>query len=201
MRLILATSNKDKIKEIQQIYKDLESFLIVPLNEILEPFEIAENGKTFQENALIKSKAVFESLKNSKLLRENDIVLSEDSGICVDKLNGEPGIHSARYSGGDDQENLKKLCREIERIGGISRAHYCACVGLSSLKGHWSAHGFMCGEVIAKPRGHNGFGYDPIFIPDGFQQTLAELESEIKNSLSHRKKSLDNARYLLRSFI
>ncbi len=127
-----------------------------------------------------------------------DVVLSDDSGICVERLGGKPGIHSARYSGGNAQENLRLLASQIAALeGGISKAHYCACIGISSYVGDYNAHGFMYGQVIAECRGENGFGYDPIFIPQGFDKTLAELSAEIKNSISHRRIALENARYLL----
>lgn len=200
MRLILATSNADKIREIKEIYADLMqdfALKILAWSELLEPFEIEENGTSFQENALLKSRAVFNALKAQGILEKRDIVLSDDSGICVDLLGGAPGIHSARYSGGGAEENLEKLRGEIERCGGISKAHYCACIGISSAQGDYSAHGFMYGKVIAQKRGNNGFGYDPIFIPNGFTKTLAELSSEEKNAISHRKIALENARYIL----
>lgn len=200
MRLILATSNADKIREIKEIYADLmQNFglRILAWSEMTEPFEIEENGSSFQENALIKSRAVFRALDSKGILEERDIILSDDSGICVDLLGGAPGIHSARYSGGGAEENLEKLRGEIERRGGISKAHYCACIGISSAQGDYSAHGFMYGKVIAQKRGNNGFGYDPIFIPNGFTKTLAELSSEGKNAISHRKIALENARYIL----
>lgn len=204
MRFILATSNQDKIKEIRQIYASFSQDFgveILSWDALITPFEITEDGTSFQENALIKSQAVFEALKNQGILGTKDIVLSDDSGICVDKLGGKPGIHSARYSGGDALENLEKLRGEVERLGGISKAHYCACIGINSYAGTYSAHGLMYGQVIAECRGENGFGYDPIFIPQGFDKTLAELSSGEKNSISHRRIALENARYLLRALL
>lgn len=204
MRLILATSNKDKIKEIQQIYASFAKDFgaeILSWDALITPFEIIENGASFQENALIKSKAVFNALKEKGRLKLDDIVLSDDSGICVDKLGGKPGIHSARYSGGGAKENLEKLRYEVEKLGGISKAHYCACIGIGSYAGDFSAHGLMYGQVIAQCRGENGFGYDPIFIPNGFEETLAELSSEVKNAISHRRIALENALYVLRALI
>ncbi|WP_297812351.1 RdgB/HAM1 family non-canonical purine NTP pyrophosphatase [uncultured Helicobacter sp.] len=204
MRLILASSNRDKIREIQEIYRDLardSKLEILAWSEILEPFEIDENGKSFKENALLKSKAVFNALKAQEILEARDIILSDDSGICVDLLGGKPGIHSARYSRGGAEANLEKLRQEVEKLGGISNAHYCACIGISTSIGNYSAHGMMYGKVIAQKRGNNGFGYDPIFIPKGFDKTLAELSSREKNAISHRKIALENAQYLLRSLL
>lgn len=204
MRFILATSNQDKVKEIRQIYAPFSKDFgveILSWDALITPFEIIEDGTSFQENALLKSKAVFNALKKQGILQAKDIILSDDSGICVDKLGGKPGIHSARYSGGGAEANLEKLRGEVERCGGISKSHYCACIGISSAQGDFSAHGLMYGQVIAECRGGNGFGYDPIFIPQGFERTLAELSSEEKNVISHRRIALENARYLLRALL
>ncbi len=200
MRLILATSNLDKIKEIKKIYSHLKNCEILAWDKLITPFEIEENGTTFQENALIKSKSVFRTLKSQNLLTLKDIVLSDDSGICVEALGGKPGIHSARYSGGDSQANLKKLLEEVAKLPNQS-AYYCACIGISSFYGDFSTHGFMYGNVITQARGENGFGYDPMFVPRGFKQTLAELSSEIKNAISHRTIALKRAEYILKALL
>ncbi len=166
MRLILATSNADKIREIKEIYSPLCKELdleILAWDRLITPFDIIENGESFKENALIKSRAVFNALNG--ILSPNDIVLSDDSGICVDALCGKPGIHSARYSGGNAVDNLNLLCAEVAKLPSkTSKAHYCACIAISSVQGDFSAHGFMYGNVISVPRGNNGFGYDPMFI-------------------------------------
>ncbi|WP_299549632.1 RdgB/HAM1 family non-canonical purine NTP pyrophosphatase [uncultured Helicobacter sp.] len=201
MRLILATSNTDKIREIKEIYNPLCKELkaeILAWGTLITPFEIIEDGESFKENALLKSKAVFNALKN--VLNPNDVVLSDDSGICVDALGGKPGIYSARYSGGNAVDNLNLLCAEVAKLPNqTSKAHYCACIGISSIQGDFSAHGFMYGSVISTPKGENGFGYDPMFIPQGFHQTLAELSSEEKNAISHRTQALMHASYILRA--
>lgn len=217
MRIILASKNQDKIREIEQILSDLppkplphitsiqslntstQKFEILNFTQLTQPFEICENGKSFQENALIKSKAIFSHLKSQNLLEKNDIILSDDSGICVDELGGKPGIYSARYSGGDDRDNLNKLLSEVSLLKNkSSKAHFCASIGLSTPFGDFSTHGFLYGRVIDTPRGQNGFGYDPMFIPNGFTQTLAELDTQTKNTLSHRKIALENAKYILK---
>ncbi|WDL70000.1 non-canonical purine NTP pyrophosphatase [Helicobacter winghamensis] len=200
MRLILATSNADKIREIKEIYSPLCKELdleILAWDRLITPFDIIENGESFKENALIKSRAVFNALNG--ILSPNDIVLSDDSGICVDALCGKPGIHSARYSGGNAVDNLNLLCAEVAKLPSkTSKAHYCACIGISSVQGDFSTHGFMYGNVISVPRGNNGFGYDPMFIPQGFNKTLAELSSNEKNAISHRTQALTHASYILR---
>ena len=204
MRWSWATSNQDKLQEIKEIctsfYKD--SLEIIAFSSLIDPFFIKENGTTFQENALLKSNSIFEKLASKKLLTKHDIILSDDSGICVDDLGGNPGIYSARYSGGDDKDNLEKLLLEVANLPTkTSKAHYCACIGISSFYGSFSTHGFMYGQVIAEARGNNGFGYDPMFIPNGFNKTLAQLSNEEKNSISHRKIALKRANYVIEALL
>lgn len=199
MKIILASSNKDKIQEIKKIYNEFE---VISFDELINTFEIEETGSSFKENALIKSKCIFNKLKNKNMLKTDDIVLSDDSGICVNMLGGRPGIYSARYSGGNSIDNLNKLIDEIKNLPNqTSKAHYCACIGISSFYGDFSTHGFMYGDVIAQKRGSNGFGYDPIFIPDGHNKTLAELTENEKNQISHRNKALELAKYIIKAII
>jgi len=194
LKLVLATSNKGKVKEIREY---CEAFEVVPYSELIEEFEIIEDGKTFQENALIKAKAVFQAL-----LQDDVVVLADDSGISVDALGGAPGIYSARFAGvnADDKQNLQKVVEELRKQGlKSSPAHYTAAMAIVSKKGTWSMHGWMYGRVVATPRGQNGFGYDPIFIPNGYEQTLGELNSDVKRGLSHRFKALQLAKTVLQT--
>lgn len=207
MKIVLATSNLDKVKEIKEFLKGYE---IYALSEIIKPFEIVEDGSSFQENALIKSKAVFAKLKELGLEREF-ISLSDDSGISVDALGGEPGIYSARYSDIDesgqmaaknatDASNRAKLISKLNALNlQSSLAHYTACIAISSKFGDYTTHGFMYGEAISEERGTNGFGYDALFIPDGFTKTLGELDNETKLKISHRSKGLEFANFVLKS--
>ncbi len=194
MKLILATGNKGKVREIKEY---CDTFEVIPYTELIEPFEIVEDGNTFKQNAIIKAEAVYDALG-----REDVVVLADDSGISVDALGGEPGIYSARYAGEDasDKDNLFKLVEELKkRALKSSPAHYTAAMALVSKNGVQTVHGWMYGEVIDTPRGENGFGYDPIFIPEGFTKTLGELESDVKKELSHRAKALSLAKMLLRT--
>lgn len=196
MKIVLATGNADKVKEIKEFYKEFE---VYALNEVIKPFEIVEDGKTFKENALIKANAVFNALdKNQK---DEFIVLSDDSGICVDALNGEPGIYSARFSGEDatDKTNRAKLIDELgKRNLSYSNAHYTACIALASKFGSYTTHGFMYGKVIDKERGENGFGYDFMFVPNGYEKTIGELDESIKLQISHRTQGLELAKHILK---
>jgi XTP/dITP diphosphohydrolase len=192
MHIVLATSNKGKVREIKELLHDREVF---PYTDLIEGFEIVEDGNTFKENALIKARAVYKVLKD-----ENAIVIADDSGISVDALGGEPGIYSARYGGENatDKDNLNKLINEVKQKGlDSSRAHYTAAIAIVSKEGESCVHGWMHGDISIYPRGENGFGYDPIFIPSEYGKTLGELDNAVKVSLSHRSKALNLAKILI----
>lgn len=194
MKLILATSNKGKVREIKALYQDFE---VVPYSELIDEFEIVEDGKTFKENALIKARAVYNAIDD-----EDAVVLADDSGISVDALGGEPGVYSARYAGegAGDKDNLYKLIDEL-KVRGIdaSKAYYTAAIAIVTKNSEYSVHGWMYGNVINKAVGEGGFGYDPMFIPLGYDKTLGQLDESIKKALSHRAKALDLARIVLQT--
>ena len=157
MKILLATSNADKVKEIKEFFAEYE---IYTLGEVLDPFEIDECGTSFKQNALIKVRAVHEALK-SKNLQSEFFVLSDDSGICVDALGGAPGIFSARFSGSGatDASNRDKLASELRALNlDSSPAHYTAAIALKCALGEFCTHGFMHGTAITQQRGQNGFG-------------------------------------------
>ncbi|EIX7964243.1 RdgB/HAM1 family non-canonical purine NTP pyrophosphatase [Campylobacter coli] len=195
MKILLATSNKHKVIELKELLKEFE---IYAFDEILTAFEIEENGNSFKENALIKARAVFNALDENQ--KNEFIVLSDDSGICVDVLGGKPGIYSARFSGkGDDKSNRDKLVNEMIKKGfKQSKAHYVAAIAMVGLIGEFSTHGTMHGKVIDTEKGENGFGYDSLFIPKGFDKTLAQLSVDEKNNISHRFKALELAKIILK---
>ena len=189
MKIVLATNNMDKVREIKAYYTEFE---VVALKEICKPFEIEENGISFYENAMIKARAVYARVKELGLENEY-IALSDDSGISVDALGGRPGIYSARYSGesATDASNRAKLITELNKLGlSQSKAFYTACIGICSKFGEYGVHGFMHGKVIDKELGDNGFGYDFMFIPSGFDKTVGQLDESIKLEISHRSKGL-----------
>ena len=189
MKIILASSNKGKLRE----FRELLGMDVVPYKEVVGDIEIVEDGKNFKENAIIKAKTIFEKLPNS-------IVIADDSGISVPVLGGEPGIYSARYAGegASDKENLAKLIQKL-RQKGIHKtpAYYTAAIAIATPQGIFTTHGWMWGEVIDEARGDKGFGYDPMFIPQGFDKTLGELDSAIKQKISHRAKALRLAKIVL----
>jgi len=194
MRLVLATSNKGKVREIKALCEDYE---VVPYSELIDEFEIIEDAKTFKDNALIKARAVFNALEDKDV-----IVMSDDSGISVDVLGGAPGIYSARYGGenASDKDNLKKLMNDIKSKGfDSSPAFYTAAIAIVTKKSERTVHGWMYGTALTQSRGESGFGYDPMFIPLSYDKTLGELPDEVKKKLSHRSKALSLAKKILKT--
>jgi XTP/dITP diphosphohydrolase len=192
-KLVLATSNKGKVREIKEL---CENYEVVPYTDIIEPFEIIEDADTFKENALIKARAVYEALGD-----EDAVVLADDSGISVDLLGGAPGIYSARYAGESvsDKDNLYKLIDDIKAKGETSSpAHYTAAIAIVTKGKERTVHGWMYGSAITEARGDGGFGYDPMFIPLRYDKTLGELDNAIKKKLSHRSKALSLASKVLK---
>jgi len=190
MKIVLATKNRGKLREFNQMCKDE----VIPFSDILGDIEIIEDGKSFKENALIKARAIFEKLGDGY------IVVSDDSGISVPILGNEPNIYSARYAGegASDKDNLNKLIDKLKEKGvKKTPAYYTASIAIVSRDGEYSVHGWMYGDVIDTPRGDKGFGYDPIFIPDGYDKTLGELDDSIKKNISHRGKALKLAKPII----
>ncbi len=191
MKIILATNNKGKLREFRKMC-DIE---VITFSDILGEVEIVEDADTFKGNALIKARTIYEKLED-----EDAIVVSDDSGISVPLLGGIPGVYSARYAGegASDKENLYKLVDAVKEAG-VEKTHafYTASIAIVSKFGEYVVHGWMHGDVLATTRGENGFGYDPMFVPNGFEQTLGELDDEVKKSISHRSKALELAKPII----
>lgn len=185
-RIVFATGNKDKMKEIRMIMEDLK-LPILSMKEAGVEKEIIEDGTTFQENALIKAKAI-------AALLPDDIVMADDSGLEIDYLNKEPGIYSARYMGEHTSYDIKNN-HILERLKGVPKEQRTArfvCAVAAVFPGGKSiaVNGTMEGRIADHIAGENGFGYDPIFWLDDYGCTSAEISPEEKNSLSHRGKAL-----------
>lgn len=179
-RLVLASGNAHKIKEIQDM---LPEFEVVGYKSLGFDFEIEEDGKTFYENALIKAKAVSDAL--------NLPALADDSGICVDVLGGAPGIYSARYAGdGDDVHNNELLLKNLE--GEKNRkAKFVCCMVMYFPDGKIvTATGETHGSILYSAEGQNGFGYDPIFFSDDLGKSMGIATKDEKNSVSHRFRAI-----------
>jgi len=200
LKLVLATSNKGKVREIKAMCKDFE---VIPYTELIQEFEIIEDADTFKDNALLKAHAVFKALNDVPQGQyQNVIVLADDSGISVEALNGAPGIYSARYGGEDatDKDNLQTLMKNIKATGvDSSPAFYTAAMAIVTKDVERTVHGWMYGTALTEAQGEGGFGYDPMFIPLGFDKTLGELDDETKRKLSHRSKALSLARKVLKT--
>jgi len=183
VQLILATSNQGKLREFSQFFGEK----LVPYSDIIPAFEIVEDGDSFAANALIKARAIYDRLG------QDAIVIADDSGISVPLLGGEPGIYSARYAriNASDLDNLNKLISVI-KANGVKRtpAFYTAALALVCKEGEFVVHGWMHGDVINEARGDGGFGYDPMFVPQGYEQTLGQLPEMIKKEFSHRTNAL-----------
>ena len=190
MKLILASGNKGKIKEFQNMLEDE----IAPYSSLLGSIEIIEDADSFGGNALIKARTIYQKLGGDYL------VISDDSGISVPALGGAPGIYSARYAGegASDVDNLNKLIGTLKSNAiKITPAYYTAAIAIVSKYGEYVVHGWMHGDVIDEARGDKGFGYDPMFIPSGYDLTLGELDDEIKKTISHRAKALKLAKPII----
>ena len=180
-KLIVASANKGKLKEIAELLPDYE---VIGYKTLGLDFEIEENGTTFRENAYIKAKAVMQAT--------NLPVLADDSGICVDALNGAPGIYSARYSKeGTDEKNVEFLLENLKGVPTEKRGakFVCAMVMLFPNGKEIFSLGETFGTITDKPYGTNGFGYDPIFISKDLNQCLGLASAKDKNSISHRGRA------------
>lgn len=214
MQIILFSQNKHKIKEIEMIFKvsSKDSVIVRVYSEFIEPFDIVESGESFKENAILKLRGLSQRLP--KDLLKDSILMSEDSGLCVKNINNEPGIYSSRYANIDDfsnkdsilsakdasdEANINKVINNLKSKGlESSLASFISCVAALQNGRFLTTHGFLGGKVVINKSGEGGFGYDPIFIPDGYTQSLASLNSDIKNNISHRFRALNLMKLLLK---
>ncbi len=181
MKLIFATHNKNKAKEVKSL---MPSFIeLLSLDDINFHDEIDETASTLEGNALLKAKTIFEKTGIN--------CFADDSGLLVDALNGKPGVYSARYAGEqkNDQDNMQKLLHELNDKPN-KNAHFKTVMALIIDGKEHLFEGKIEGKIITEKLGSNGFGYDPIFVPDGYNETFAQLDSETKNKISHRARAL-----------
>ncbi|MDD5669542.1 MAG: XTP/dITP diphosphatase [Candidatus Omnitrophica bacterium] len=196
MELIVATKNKKKLEEIKEILKGLR-LTILSLADYPDVPRIVENGKTFQENAVIKA---------MKIARfTGKLTMGEDSGLCVQALGGAPGVYSARFSGKDkdDNKNNLKLLRLLKGLPVKKRkAHYSCAVAIADPSGLIKVVEGKCrGRIGVEQKGEFGFGYDPLFVIPSYGKTFAELGPEIKHSMSHRFRALKKIRGVIEKYI
>jgi XTP/dITP diphosphohydrolase len=194
-KIILATRNQHKFAEIKEILGELPIEL-VSLNDYPQIPGIEETGSTFVENAVLKAQTIFE------LTQEWSI--ADDSGLEVFALNGSPGIYSARFAGDDHDyvENNQKLLKLLSDVPLQQRKAQFRCVAAIVGPGYKEImEGIVQGRIINELRGNNGFGYDPLFIPEGYDKTFAELSEETKNQISHRALAFEKVKEVLTNII
>ena len=187
-KLLLATRNKGKIEEFRRILDDIAAGQIelVGLDQFPDLHDVDETGSTFEENALLKAREMCEA--------SGIPAIADDSGLCVDFLNGDPGIFSARWSGkhGDDKANTEKVLSRLKDVPDEKRSAHFTCVAALALpdgRTHVEEAKFE-GWILHAPIGDQGFGYDPIFRPEGYAISSAQMSAEAKDAISHRGKSL-----------
>lgn len=195
MKIVLATGNKGKIAEFEKLMPNYE---VIAYKELIGDYEVVEDKDSFQGNAIKKAEEIYKVLLSKGF--GDVIVISDDSGLSVPILNNEPGIYSARYAGegSSDNDNNEKLIMKLkEKNLYETPAFYTACIAIIYKNETYSVHGWMHGNVIPEQRGQGGFGYDPMFIANGFDKTLGELGYEAKKDFSHRTKALNLAKKVL----
>ena len=195
-KLLIATHNQGKLNEYRELLADLE-LTVVNLDEAGIDFDVEETGETFTENAVLKAQTY---AKATKLW-----TWADDSGLEVDALDGRPGVYSARYAGPEatDEERYCKLLDELKTYPDEQRtARFRCVVALATPEGHVeTTSGAVEGVILDKPRGNNGFGYDPIFFMPELDASMADLEPEMKNRISHRGKAATSAKAVLRKML
>ena len=189
--VVLASRNAAKVRELARILgaedPAASQIGLASLDEFPGAPDVPETGATFEENALLKARAIAEYTGLP--------AVADDSGLCVDALNGMPGVLSARWAGrhGDDRANLELVLAQVSDVPGTRLAARFVCaaalVAPSPNTREWVVRGQVEGRLIREPRGRGGFGYDPIFVPDGFGQTTAEMTAEAKDAISHRGRA------------
>ncbi|WP_019376776.1 XTP/dITP diphosphatase [Virgibacillus halodenitrificans] len=185
--IIIATKNKGKAEEFKSFFGKYGISIksLLDFQEVMP--DVEETGITFKENAALKAEEISTMLSIP--------VLADDSGLVIDALNGEPGIYSARYAGEpkNDQANMNKVLKELQDVPKNKRKARFVCVLAIAIPGEATVfrEGYCEGEIAFSPRGAHGFGYDPIFIPQGYNKTMAELSAQQKNEISHRRNAIN----------
>ncbi|HCS73292.1 MAG TPA: non-canonical purine NTP pyrophosphatase [Clostridiales bacterium] len=194
-RLVIASNNKGKVEEIRELFKDL-CYNIVSVKDLGLDIHIAEDQADFAGNSYKKARETSVNI--------GEIVMADDSGLEVEALNGQPGVHSARFAGekAKDRDNNEKLLSLMKEIPEIRRkARFCCVITMYWPDGNYlQTKGICTGSIGFYPVGEGGFGYDPLFIPTGYDKTMAELSSEEKNKISHRSIAIKAMSELLSNY-
>ncbi|MCF0147901.1 MAG: XTP/dITP diphosphatase [Clostridium sp.] len=201
-KLVIASNNSGKIKEIKRILSDID-IEVLSLKDMGLNIDVEEDGLTFEENAKKKSTEIYKELINKG---ESDfIIMSDDSGLEVEYLNGDPGVFSARYAGehGNDKKNNEKLLLNLEGVDYKNRKarFVCQLAIINDNNEYRSVKGIVEGYILDKAKGDGGFGYDPLFFYEPLNRSFAELTMEEKNKISHRGNALQNARKIIEELL
>lgn len=196
-KLVLSTNNKHKVEEIKNILKDFPIEVLSKKDVGMADFDVEEDGDTLEKNSIKKAKALAEKV--------DYMVMADDSGLFVDALDGAPGVYSSRYAGeeGNDEKNNIKLLKELKGVSleNRSASFFSVIAIVTEEKEVFTVKGQCKGHIIFEPKGDNGFGYDPLFVPLGYDKTFAELGNDIKNNISHRARALEGIQDLLSKLI
>lgn len=190
MKLVFASNNKHKLSEVRQILP--EQVEVVSLKDVGFVQEIEETGATLEENSLLKANAVWEWLEKNRLLSSVDGVFADDTGLEIAALGGAPGVRTARWAGDEacDVNNRQKALREL--MGKEDRsARFRTVVSLIVQGKTQQVEGVVNGRIALQEEGNGGFGYDPVFVPEGYEKTFASLPTEVKNAISHRGRAME----------
>lgn len=190
MKLVFASNNKHKLSEVRQILP--EQVEVVSLKDVGFVQEIEETGATLEENSLLKANAVWEWLDKNRLLSSVDGVFADDTGLEIAALGGAPGVRTARWAGDEacDVNNRQKALREL--MGKENRsARFRTVVSLIVQGKTQQVEGVVNGRIALQEEGNGGFGYDPVFVPEGYEKTFASLPTEVKNAISHRGRAME----------
>ena len=193
MNIVLATTNKKKVEEIKKIFGPMDTASkIFTLDDFPAMEDVIEDGDTFEANAIKKAKQIASATGMT--------ALADDSGLAVDALDGAPGVYSARYAGedADDKANNDKLLDALKDIPEEKRgAQFVCCIALATAEETHTFMGYVKGRIGREPKGASGFGYDPLFYPEGSDRTFAEMGAEDKNAISHRANALQELQHFL----
>ncbi len=190
MKIVFATQNKGKINELKNMFDDL-GYEVLSMGDVGFDLDIEETGTTFEENSMIKAKALYEALPKGEY-----IIMSDDSGIEIEALNNSPGVYSARYNGVDTPWPTKnKMMLEEIKDSENRKARFVACISVILQDGtSFSESGIVEGNITNELMGEEGFGYDPIFIPVGYDKTFAQMTKEEKSKISHRGRAIEQVK-------
>ena len=190
MRLIFASNNRHKLQEVRQILP--EHISVLSLKDIDFCQEIDEIGKTLEENSALKAQTIWQWIENKQMTQEVDGVFADDTGLEIDALGGQPGVRTARWAGEDcnDAANRSKALDELKDEKN-RLAQFRTVVTLITQENTLQVEGVVRGHISQQEEGEGGFGYDPVFIPEGYDKTFASLPAEVKNSISHRARAME----------